>query len=209
MVFFFFFQAEDGIRDGHVTGVQTCALPIFQFLAGEELEQQEGRRVRRVEVVENEDERLRERGGAEERGCRLEESEARSFRVAHGRLRKLTVELVQLGKDLREVGRASAELAAERLWIGASRVRTKRLNPGPVGGGATRLPAASHEHFRPPLPRPPCELLDEAALADSRLPADQDEAALAGERVVESTAELAQLTRTADESTWTSGAGAL
>src|SRR5438309_7527722 len=25
---FFFFQAEDGIRDGTVTGVQTCALPI-------------------------------------------------------------------------------------------------------------------------------------------------------------------------------------
>src|SRR5207253_4958202 len=25
---FFFFQAEDGIRGGHVTGVQTCALPI-------------------------------------------------------------------------------------------------------------------------------------------------------------------------------------
>src|SRR5207253_4148315 len=24
-----FFQAEDGIRAGHVTGVQTCALPIF------------------------------------------------------------------------------------------------------------------------------------------------------------------------------------
>src|SRR3989440_5801264 len=27
--FFFFFQAEDGIRDLIVTGVQTCALPIF------------------------------------------------------------------------------------------------------------------------------------------------------------------------------------
>src|SRR3712207_8909107 len=27
--FFFFFQAEDGIRDIGVTGVQTCALPIF------------------------------------------------------------------------------------------------------------------------------------------------------------------------------------
>src|SRR5215204_7019101 len=27
--FFFFFQAEDGIRDHCVTGVQTCALPIF------------------------------------------------------------------------------------------------------------------------------------------------------------------------------------
>src|SRR2546430_4904532 len=29
-VFFFFFQAEDGIRDLTVTGVQTCALPISQ-----------------------------------------------------------------------------------------------------------------------------------------------------------------------------------
>src|SRR5256885_12033958 len=28
-VFFFFFQAEDGIRDYKVTGVQTCALPIY------------------------------------------------------------------------------------------------------------------------------------------------------------------------------------
>src|SRR3712207_6861307 len=31
---FFFFQAEDGIRDIGVTGVQTCALPIF--VGGEE-----------------------------------------------------------------------------------------------------------------------------------------------------------------------------
>src|SRR5205809_3707422 len=28
--YFFFFQAEDGIRDVAVTGVQTCALPIFK-----------------------------------------------------------------------------------------------------------------------------------------------------------------------------------
>src|SRR5699024_12435691 len=28
-LFFFFFRAEDGIRDRNVTGVQTCALPIF------------------------------------------------------------------------------------------------------------------------------------------------------------------------------------
>src|SRR5205823_8198579 len=29
VLFFFFFQAEDGIRDKLVTGVQTCALPIW------------------------------------------------------------------------------------------------------------------------------------------------------------------------------------
>src|SRR5215213_8785972 len=32
MFFFFFFQAEDGIRDWSVTGVQTCALPISSTL---------------------------------------------------------------------------------------------------------------------------------------------------------------------------------
>src|SRR2546427_5907535 len=31
-LFFFFFQAEDGIRDLTVTGVQTCALPISTWL---------------------------------------------------------------------------------------------------------------------------------------------------------------------------------
>src|SRR2546426_4348783 len=31
--FFFFFQAEDGIRDYKVTGVQTCALPISETVA--------------------------------------------------------------------------------------------------------------------------------------------------------------------------------
>ena len=35
-VFFFFFQAEDGIRDYKVTGVQTCALPILYYKDGTE-----------------------------------------------------------------------------------------------------------------------------------------------------------------------------
>src|SRR6266496_3328305 len=40
-VYVFFFQAEDGIRDLYVTGVQTCALPILlgaEKLAGEVLD---------------------------------------------------------------------------------------------------------------------------------------------------------------------------
>src|SRR2546426_9088582 len=35
--FFFFFQAEDGIRDYKVTGVQTCALPIYDQSLGRSL----------------------------------------------------------------------------------------------------------------------------------------------------------------------------
>jgi len=34
LLFFFFFQAEDGIRDRDVTGVQTCALPISLATVG-------------------------------------------------------------------------------------------------------------------------------------------------------------------------------
>src|SRR5690348_17962585 len=52
---FFFFQAEDGIRDGRVTGVQTCALPIL----GDALPNYPGHRcaeslrIRKLTVVES------------------------------------------------------------------------------------------------------------------------------------------------------------
>src|SRR5256885_5765061 len=42
--FFFFFQAEDGIRDYKVTGVQTCALPIFDYDTLDELMIRDGQR---------------------------------------------------------------------------------------------------------------------------------------------------------------------
>src|SRR5207302_2885786 len=40
----FFFQAEDGIRDFHVTGVQTCALPIYRAAPPEDRRLGEGDR---------------------------------------------------------------------------------------------------------------------------------------------------------------------
>src|SRR6266478_5307258 len=39
MALFFFFQAEDGIRDLTVTGVQTCALPIFAGKRAKQLQE--------------------------------------------------------------------------------------------------------------------------------------------------------------------------
>src|SRR6266852_8792397 len=38
IVFVFFFQAEDGIRDATVTGVQTCALPILSQIGSWQLQ---------------------------------------------------------------------------------------------------------------------------------------------------------------------------
>src|SRR5437879_1309574 len=39
MYFIFFFQAEDGIRDTSVTGVQTCALPIYTKKVNQEVQE--------------------------------------------------------------------------------------------------------------------------------------------------------------------------
>src|SRR5437879_13172436 len=51
---FFFFRAEDGIRDTSVTGVQTCALPIFELLAaiGDGEREHFGKRAGRLELRE-------------------------------------------------------------------------------------------------------------------------------------------------------------
>src|SRR6266540_4542828 len=57
LFFFFFFQADDGIRDRDVTGVQTCALPISRrpglgkALIGDP-PQQQGRRVKGLVELE-------------------------------------------------------------------------------------------------------------------------------------------------------------
>src|SRR5256885_3880739 len=54
---FFFFQAEDGIRDYKVTGVQTCALPIFtrgplgRFAEGAQVMLEQIRALMRAPVV--------------------------------------------------------------------------------------------------------------------------------------------------------------
>src|SRR2546430_12642604 len=63
-LFFFFFQAEDGIRDLTVTGVQTCALPIshsfrrpYEWALGRELDQAALRQAAAALVGERSEER--------------------------------------------------------------------------------------------------------------------------------------------------------
>src|ERR1039457_2065756 len=51
--FFFFFQAEDGIRDYKVTGVQTCALPISDKCVHELVEAQAKENPEALAVVQD------------------------------------------------------------------------------------------------------------------------------------------------------------
>src|SRR5215208_6736272 len=67
---FFFFQAEDGIRDGHVTGVQTCALPIYLDFNQQRYEADF--RFNLVRVRENSEQISLLRGEGAERGRLLE-----------------------------------------------------------------------------------------------------------------------------------------
>src|SRR5205823_12001560 len=88
-LFFFFFQAEDGIRDKLVTGVQTCAVPIL-ILRG-------SRGCRRAI------DRLRWRGGAR---AEHHMSAERSCKLNRGAVQLLESDGVRF-RRIAEIGRAS------------------------------------------------------------------------------------------------------
>src|SRR2546421_7393537 len=83
---FFFFQAEDGIRDLIVTGVQTCALPILEEVGEHRHESGREGGVREEVADEVGDlEREREGGG---RPARAEEARGDDFRSEERRVGK-------------------------------------------------------------------------------------------------------------------------
>src|SRR5207249_5561895 len=102
---FFFFQAEDGIRDRNVTGVQTCALPIL-----DRAERPGGVQI----VVHGGDEvgeKRRERAG--ERAGRRDGRRGPARRLVGTRERLV---------ELFEIGRASCRERVE-IWGGAGECR--------------------------------------------------------------------------------------
>src|SRR6266487_3095163 len=105
---FFFFQAEDGIRDGRVTGVQTCALPISDAWLKEALS-------RALEANER------------------SERTAAELRAENARLRD---ELVRRDAELERVNAELAVL--QRLVFGRSseRARPEAAARDEDGGGA-------------------------------------------------------------------------
>src|SRR3989442_11526943 len=86
----FFFQAEDGIRDADVTGVQTCALPICFFLfraartTSVAIAKAEAGDDQSTDAQETLGFRNETMGSLEEQGCKAIPSLA-GFRQRHGR----------------------------------------------------------------------------------------------------------------------------
>src|SRR3989442_8142062 len=111
-VFIFFFQAEDGIRDADVTGVQTCALPIFAA------------DVHRVDADDLDLERVRDR----QRDLGLRRLGVHPEQVLSGRHRGVALLTDQRALDDLDGGphasHSSTWLSAERVKTTVSAVRT-------------------------------------------------------------------------------------
>src|SRR5207237_7588518 len=108
----FFFQAEDGIRDSSVTGVQTCALPIFH--CGEEVDPYDT---------------FCPECGLEPDPGRTEQQRLAAI-VQHGRGRDGHARSVlkQESYAASEIGRASCRERGE-IWGGAAAVERERWAP--------------------------------------------------------------------------------
>src|SRR5690606_39318252 len=105
-LFCFFFQAEDGIRDFHVTGVQTCALPILDGI---------GRERRNATALDGGDGLLE--------GTALFECQIRHVGLLNGRI------LMDALSHRSEIGRASCRERREISMVagpGKKRVSDKR-----------------------------------------------------------------------------------
>src|SRR5262249_58505655 len=106
----FFFQAEDGIRDWSVTGVQTCALPIC-FLDDDFADFS---RVMAVNVL----------------GAMVGTQEAARHMAAHGGgsiINVTSIGGITAGRS--EIGRASCRERGEG-WVGGVMVKKKRAEAG-------------------------------------------------------------------------------
>src|SRR5439155_25090322 len=114
-------------------------------------------------------------------------------------LRQLGEELPDLGQELSEVRSTRTQLGAELLGLAAANADTKRLDPGPVRGGAPRLPAASDQHLCSALPRVRDEFLGEPTLPDSGLADEEIQDASAAHRALEASQELLELLLATDE----------
>src|ERR1022692_5172098 len=124
---FFFFQAEDGIRDYKVTGVQTCALPIY----GEPMETKITKSAR-AELVRALHDRYKSANRAEKMRMLNE------FGALSGYHRKYALRVLNGAVEPREPAQSPARprLYGEAtrqvlivLWEASDRVRGKRLKP--------------------------------------------------------------------------------
>ena len=168
-------------------------------LPREELEEEQRRRVRPVEVVQEHDQGLALGRVLQEVRGAVEEAEARLLRVPGDAHVEAGDHLAELREHLRDVGGAGAHLLRGLLGAAVVDVGARHLHPRPVGGGALALDGAPDQHARAAQARVGEELLGGARLADPGLPHEHEQPAAAGEGVLEARQEPLHLPLASDE----------
>src|SRR5262249_55634081 len=105
----------------------------------------------------------------------------------------------QLGKKRAEDRRLASDHGRDARRLVVSESGTEDLDPGPVGRRSAFLPAPTPEREHSGIARPDAELVEDARLADTGLPAQQHDAATTGQGAGQVELELGELTLATDE----------
>jgi len=146
----------------------------------------------RVEIVEDQQQRLHGRRTLEDASDRLEQVETRRVGLAGGSggYRGDSKALGETRDQLGDMGRSRPQPGGEVLLVAVLGEGADHLRPRPERRCAPALPAATPQDPGPSLDRAVCKVLRERRLADPRLPSDQEQATPSADRVLQAGQQL-------------------
>ncbi len=143
--------------------------PGIGQVAGQELQQQQRRAVRPVQILQNEHQRLVAGSILEKGGNRVKQPKTRLVRFQSRRRPQVGDALAEVRDNLGDIGRACAQFRSKLSWISILDVRAHCLDPWPIGRGSGSLIAATPQDLRLAQAGIGCQFLRRASLADSGL----------------------------------------
>ncbi len=168
-------------------------------LATHEAQQGQRRRVRPVQVVEDQQQRAAGGRRPQEGRQAVEQLEAGHLRLDRRRAGQVRQTVADVRGQLGDVGGTRAQVVAQRRRVAGLDVGADHLDPGPEGGCALSLPAAAPQHPGATRCRLGGQLLGQPGLADSGLAGQQHHPAVTGASGIQVGGERGQLALTTDE----------
>ena len=174
-------EADPWVRWGQL------ALPIggqhhdasLRQVHGHEPEQQQGRLVGGVKIVEDQDDRTIAGGVPQQSRDRIEEFETGTIGFVVGQVGQLRKNVADFRKHLRQVRPVGSDEPAKVVGLEIPQEGAHRLEPGPVDRRPACLPASAPGHPGTVLSRFDSERVREARLADAGFARQQDQATAA------------------------------
>jgi hypothetical protein len=152
-----------------------------------------------VDVVEDQDERPTHARASDEVRDGFEQREASALELDPGSLRRAANPRVEFGNQTDDLIGTVPDVALELIGFARPDVAPEDLDPRPVRGRPTALPAPAPQDVGTGLGRVRAQPVGEARLADARLTGDEEQAARSVQGLGESRAQLRELALAIDE----------